>query len=79
MKFRIYTDDLPDFILAGFIDVRRTTGHYPRELFVGRLLAEMMDARPGVWRLCGPAGLWGWSSWLDPEVALGMNEFGQPE
>ena len=50
MKFLTYTDDLPDFILAGFVDVHRVTGRYPRELFVNRLLAEMMDARPGVWR-----------------------------
>jgi hypothetical protein len=78
MKSRIYTDDLPDFILAGFIDVKQETGRYPRTLLVNHLLGEMMGARPGVWRLYTP-GVWGWSSWLDPEVALRMDEFGRPE
>jgi hypothetical protein len=78
MKCRVFTDDLPDFILAGFADVRRTVGHYPRTLLVGTLLAEMMKVRPGVWRLYAP-GVWCWSSWLDPEIALGMDEFGHPE
>ena len=78
MKCLTYTDDLPDFILADFANLRRATGHYPRELFVGRLLAEMMGVRHGVWRLKSP-GVWCWVGWLNPEFARGKDEFDFPE
>lgn len=71
-------DDLPGFILAGFADVKRATGRYPRRLYVQGLLAQIMGAQGGVWGLLLP-GIWGWIHFLDPEFALGKDEFGNPE
>lgn len=72
-------DDLPGFILAGFADVRRATGRYPRRLFVSGLLAEIMRVSAGVWGPTAAPGVWGWVRFLDPETALGRDEFGQLE
>lgn len=77
--WQTYVDDLPDFILAGFGDVKRTTGRYPRRLIVSQLLAEIMHVSVGVWGPTAAPGVWGWIEFLDPEDAIGIDEFGQPE
>lgn len=71
------TDDLPDFLLEGFADLKAATGHYPRVLLISDLLGEMMGKRPGVWRLERP-GLWCWCKYLDLSSHHDMDEFGQP-
>ena len=71
------TDDLPDFLLKGFRDLKAATGRYPRVLLISNLLGEMMGKRPGVWRL-EHAGIWRWCKYLDPSSHHDMDEFGQP-
>ena len=77
--WQLPVDDLPGFILAGFADVRRATGRYPRRLYVSGLLAEMMRVSVGIWGPTALGGVWGWVSFLDPETAVGRDEFGALE
>ena len=79
--WRVYVDDLPDYILAGFGEVRRITGRYPTMLIVGPLLAEMMGGKSvGVWRPClcrHGCGVWAWSAFLHPGDVRRTDEYGQ--
>lgn len=79
MREAICTDDLPDFILEGFQDVKQLTGSYPDTLVLGWLLAEMMHARPGVWK-CARPGVWKFTrDFLTPSEPDDMDEFGMPD
>lgn len=72
-------DDFPDFILEGFADVRRATGHYPVELWVNGILAEMMGVAGGIWRPTTDPGVWAWAKFFDAEDSAGIDEFGLRE
>lgn len=72
----LVVDDFPDFILEGFVDLERATGRYPRMLIIRELLAEMMNAEPGLWRPSAFGGIWHWRMTCVPD---GIDEFGNLE
>ncbi len=77
----VWVDDLPDFILEGWVDHRKRWGKYPRVLHVTDLLGDLMRARPGLWQpVRGFPGVWGWVRALHlAELADGTDEFGKPD
>ena len=64
------TDDLPDYLLASFVDLKRKTGRYPSITLVTMTAAVLTGFRAGVWvRRAG--GLWEWDGlMLRPEHLL---------
>jgi len=78
MRRTIATDDLPDFLLEAWPDVRRASGLTPKQLLVSDLLGEMARMRPGLWTP-DRCGRWHWKEFLDPEWSMGRDEFGIPE
>ena len=53
------TDDLPDYLLASFVDLRHKTGRYPSIALVTMTAAVLTSFRAGVW-VRRRGGLWEW-------------------